>query len=74
MVRGRFRGSAYRLTRRTSSTSSSWVLDQARVHVAGDGSSGAMDVTAGAFGEARRDRRVDAEPRRPLRRELHRNR
>lgn len=33
-----------------------WILDQAAIHVAGSDASGAMDVTAGAFGEARRDR------------------
>jgi len=33
-----------------------WILDQAAIHVAGSDAGGAMDVTAGAFGEARRDR------------------
>lgn len=33
-----------------------WILDQAAVHVASSAASPAMDVTAGAFGEARRDR------------------
>ncbi|MGD9904641.1 MAG: LPS export ABC transporter periplasmic protein LptC [Vicinamibacterales bacterium] len=33
-----------------------WILDQAEIHVAGADDSSAMDVTAGAFGEARRDR------------------
>ncbi len=33
-----------------------WVLDQAVAHVAGNDTTGDMDVTAGAFGEARRDR------------------
>lgn len=33
-----------------------WLLDQAVVHVTPDGTSGPMDVTAGAFGFARRDR------------------
>ena len=33
-----------------------WLLDQAAVHVAATDAAGAMDVTAGAFGDARRDR------------------
>jgi lipopolysaccharide transport protein LptA len=33
-----------------------WILDQAIVHLAPEGDAGAMDVTAGAFGYARRDR------------------
>lgn len=33
-----------------------WLLDQAVVHVKPDGNSGPMDVTAGAFGFARKDR------------------
>lgn len=33
-----------------------WILDQAIVHVAPEGDAGPMDVTAGAFGYARRDR------------------
>jgi lipopolysaccharide export system protein LptA len=33
-----------------------WLLDQAAVHVAASDAAGAMDVTAGAFGDARRDR------------------
>ena len=33
-----------------------WLLDQAEVHVEGDAGGGAMDVTAGAFGDARRER------------------
>jgi LPS export ABC transporter protein LptC len=33
-----------------------WILDQANIHVEPDGQSGRMDVTAGAFGFARRDR------------------
>lgn len=33
-----------------------WLLDQANVHFAPDGTAGAMDVTAGAFGFARTDR------------------
>ncbi len=33
-----------------------WLLDQAAVHVAATDPAGAMDVTAGAFGDARRDR------------------
>ena len=33
-----------------------WLLDQAQVHVAASEAAGAMDVTAGAFGDARRDR------------------
>ncbi len=33
-----------------------WVLDKAVAHVAGNDTTGDMDVTAGAFGEARRDR------------------
>jgi LPS export ABC transporter protein LptC len=33
-----------------------WLLDQAEVHVAGSAAAGAIDATAGAFGEARRDR------------------
>ena len=33
-----------------------WLLDQAEVHVAGSETAGAIDATAGAFGEARRDR------------------
>ncbi len=33
-----------------------WVLDKAVAHVAGNDATGDMDVTSGAFGEARRDR------------------
>jgi LPS export ABC transporter protein LptC len=33
-----------------------WILDRAEVHVAGSASGGALDATAGAFGDARRDR------------------
>lgn len=33
-----------------------WLLDQAEVHAAGGDGGGAMDVSAGAFGEARRER------------------
>jgi LPS export ABC transporter protein LptC len=33
-----------------------WILDQAVVHVEPDGENGPMDVTAGSFGYARRDR------------------
>ena len=33
-----------------------WVLDKAVAHVAGGDTTGDMDVTAGSFGEARRDR------------------
>ena len=33
-----------------------WILDKAVAHVAGNDATGDMDVTAGAFGEARRDR------------------
>ena len=41
-----------------------WLLDQAEVHVAGSAAAGAMDVTAGAFGEARRDRYMRLRTRR----------
>lgn len=38
-----------------------WVLDKAVAHVAGSDTTGDMDVTAGAFGEARRDRYIRLE-------------
>lgn len=38
-----------------------WVLDKAVAHVAGSDTTGDMDVAAGAFGEARRDRYIRLE-------------
>ena len=38
-----------------------WVLDKAVAHVAGSDTTGDMDVNAGAFGEARRDRYIRLE-------------
>ena len=54
-TRGDTRGSGVGFTY-DSRRDTMWLLDQAQVHVAGSGAAGAMDVTAGAFGEARRDR------------------
>jgi LPS export ABC transporter protein LptC len=54
-TRGRMSGTGVGFTY-DEQRSTLWLLDQAKVHVEPDGASGAMDVTAGAFGFARAER------------------